>query len=190
MHKNTCLFFLIILTFISAYSQENESYDLQISFLGMAKNHKIDYLKNHEKILLIVKKQTSIRKFSKVDSVKLIRLLQAKTSDSKKELVKILEDYKEYKSDTLVLKQDDLIINKVDTFVRNWNKIKKDLDMNPDKRIIIDGYTVKLSLAQNHQNHEIIFVRAPTKKSHSKIYTLISDLENYYKNEIKNPIID
>lgn len=190
MNKYALLLYLILLSFISGYAQEKKSYDLEISKNGMTKEYKINYHNINKKIFLVVNKETSIRKFSKKDSLKLMRLFKVKFSESKNEIARIIEDYREYKSDTLVLKQDDWLVDKVNKFVENWNELKQDLEMNPDQRIILDGYTVKISLDKNHQNYEEIYAQNPTKKSHPEIFELISDFENYYKKESVNPVID
>ncbi|MCB7479830.1 hypothetical protein [Christiangramia sediminis] len=190
MNKNGLLLYLIILTFIGGYSQEKESYDLKVSYSGMIKNYKIDYHKTDKKIFLVVNKEKSTRKFTKEDRLKLMRLIEVKTSDSKKEIAKIVENYKEYKSDTLAFEHGDLIKEKIDKFVENWDDIKQNLEINPDQRIILDGYMVKLSLEKYHQNYEDIYAHTPTLKSHPRIFELLSDLENYYKKWAENPVID
>ncbi|MCH4824639.1 hypothetical protein ML462_15805 [Gramella lutea] len=189
MKKNRLLFYFMILTFICGYGQKNDSYELTLYNSKIDKKYKIDYRKTDKKTFLVVNKETSIQKFSKADSLKLFRLIKIETPEAKKEFSRIIESYKEYKSDTLLIKSKDLE-NRIDDFVENWNNLKEDLEKNPDQRLILDGYMIKLSLEKEHKNYEEIYAQTPTKKSHPKIFDLISDLETFYKKESKNPVID
>lgn len=190
MNKKGLLLYLMMFTFICGFSQKKESYNLELYNSRKDIKYKIDYQKTNNNIFLVVSKETSIRKFSKIDSLKIFRLIETKSSDSKKEIAKIIENYKEYKSDTLVIESGDFIEEKIDEFVENWNDLKVDLKLNPDQRIILDGYWVKLSLETNHQKYEEIYAQTPTEKSHPTIFKLIADLENYYRKNSKNPVID
>ena len=189
MKKNGPIFYLMMFTFICGYGQENGSYELKLYNDKIDKKYKIDYRKNERKTFIIANKEISIKKFSTADSLKLFRLIEIGTPEAKKEFSKIIEDYKEYKSDTLVIKSEDLK-NRINEFVENWNNLKRDLEANPDQRLILDGYLVKLSLEKYQQKYEEIYAQTPTEKSHPQIFKLISDLENYYKKESKNPVID
>ena len=140
---------------------------------------------------MIVKKVKSDEKFnfSTADSLKLRKLLKGKREDVKLELSNLINKYRRYEVDTVVIESQDPLIQLTDSFVENWNERRKRLELNPDERIIIDGYTAKFSLKKNGTSYEDIYASTPTSKSHPEIAELIRELENFYRAESRNPII-
>lgn len=190
MKKIHFVLFMILLYIHIGYSQEKESYHLELAFTGMIKNYKIAYKKSDNNGMLVVSKAAPNMNFSRKDSLKLLQVLKSKDPGMREQLAKLMEDNTKYNRDTLFIRSSDSLATTVDHFVNNWKNLKKELELNPDKRIILDGHTVKLSLQENSREYEEIYVSAPTAESHPVIFQLISTLEAYYKKETLDPLIN
>jgi len=180
--------FIILFLFISGYSQESENFDLELSYTG-TKDYKIDIKAGKENTFMIASKPYATT-FPKNDSIEIQRLLKINTKNAKKKLFKIVENNTKYKRDTVVIPNGNTVMNYVYDLVKNWKTIEEDLKLNPDKRIILDGYTVKLSLMKDHLVYEDIYAHSPTKESHPEIFELISELEKYYNKESKKLVLN
>jgi len=192
MKKKALLLYFILIYAISGYSQKIESYDLQLYFMGMLKDYKMEYNKSQNETAIIASKRISTLRMNKKDSLEAYNIMKTKKNDSqaKKRFAQILDNYNEYKSDTIIVKSGNSIELKVDDFVKNWNHLKKDIEANPDKNIGLDGYTVRLSLENKLMGYDEIYLRSPNKNYYPEVLKLISELENYYINESKNPVIN
>ena len=180
----------IILTyFVSGFSQEKESFKLNLSYTGF-KNYNI-VIKNYEENVMMIVSKPHATNFSKEsDVVEIRRLLEIRSEKSIKKASKIIENNTEYNRDTLIIPNGNPVINYVNDLIDNWNKIENNSKVDPDKRLIMDGYSLRLSLMKNQHNSGDIYARSPTKESHPEIFELISDLEKYYKKESKKPVIN
>ncbi|RKS42757.1 hypothetical protein BC962_3044 [Gillisia mitskevichiae] len=180
--------YIILLIFISGFCQEKESFELKLSYTG-TKTHNIE-IKNHEENTTMIVSKPYATNISKNDSIEIRRLLKINSKNSNKKAIKIIENNREYNSDTLIIPNGNPVINYVNDLIKNWKKIENNLKTKPDKRIMLDGYIVKISLMKNEHNSEDIYAKSPTKESHPEIFELISELEKHYKNESKKPVIN
>jgi hypothetical protein len=190
MKIKSLLIYAILLSFISGYSQEEDSYEIKLLFSGMIKNYKIDYHRSENSTIMVVSKDTSTSTISEKDYLKMKKLIIENKKDATRKVIQIAESHKKYKTDTLNLKPENSIEKTVDNFVENWERIKSELELNPDKRLVLDGHSVVIFLKTNQLNYEQISARTPTVTSHPEIFELISKMEAYYKNKSKNPLID
>ncbi|TDN84765.1 hypothetical protein DET49_11887 [Salegentibacter sp. 24] len=182
--------YVILFSFISGYSQQDYSYELKIMFSGMIENHKIDYQKSEKESRIIVSRLVSISSSSEDDYQKMKQLIAENKKDALRKVIQITEKYKEYKRDTLNIGSQNSLEKTVTDFVQNWNRIKNDMESNPDKRIILDGYGVVIFLKTNDLNYDHISARNPSSTSHPEIFDLISKMKAFYKKEAENPILE
>jgi hypothetical protein len=175
--------YLILIFFISGFSQEKDSSNLKLSFTG-TKTHKIDLQDYGESKMMIIVSKPYATNFEKNESEEIQKLLKINTENSKNKLLKIIENNKKYSRDTLIIQNKNSLIKVVNDLMENWKSIENNLTTNPDKRIILDGYTVKLSLMNDQHSYDEIYAHSPTKESHPEIFELISELEKYIKKKI------
>lgn len=188
--KIKAILILVFLCVLHGYSQQNASYHLKVDYSGMNKNYKIEFIRSEEIKLVVVKRSNTSRKLSAEDSLKVLKLTQGNGEESRAKLMQLTALYKEYETDTLSIRPGTPIVKLVDDFVKSWEKIKREQDSNPDHRIFLDGYSLKLSLAGNNRNYEDMYTHSPTSESHPRIFELTSALEKFYKLESKEPILD
>ena len=192
MKKSAFLFYFLIIFAGSSYSQNIESYDLQLLVMGMLKDYKMEYSKSHDATFLIVGKRISTDKLSTKDSIEVNNVMKKNVwnARSKKHFAQLLDKYNTYKTDTVIVKPEDSIRHKVDDFVKNWSDLKRNVETNPDKNIGLDGYTLRLSLESKLIDYEDINVRNPDSHYYPEIFELITEIENYYKRSVKDPVLD
>ena len=185
------IFILILLFCIKpGYSQADFDYDLKLDFYGMLKNYQIELLREQDKNQIIARKVKDKKPFSKRDSLRLNELLSNPIKAQREEIGVLIEKYKEYDSDTLEIKNDDSFLNIADSFVDKWDVMSNALKSYPDKRIVLDGYTVKISLINKEGDEKTLYAINPSAGGYPEMYELITALEDTYLNESKNPIIN
>ncbi|SFF95315.1 hypothetical protein SAMN04488033_11635 [Salegentibacter agarivorans] len=182
--------YVILLSFINGYSQQDDSYELKILFSGMIENHKIDYQKSEKNSRIIVSRLVSNSPSSENDYLKMKELIAENKEYALRKVIQITEKYKEYERDTLYIESENSLEKTVTDFVQNWKRIKNNMKLNPDKRLILDGYGVVIFLKTNELNYDHISARSPSSTSHPEIFDLISKVKAFYKNEAKNPILE
>ena len=184
------LVYLILFSFLSGYSQKKDSYELKILFSGMIEDHKIDYQKSKKESRIIVSRLVSNSSSSKKDYLKMKELIAENKEDALRKVIQITEKYKEYERDTLYIESENSLEKTVIDFVQNWNRIKNDMELKPDNRLILDGYGVVIFLKTNELNYDHISARSPSSTSHTEIFDLISKMKAFYKKEAENPILE
>ena len=183
------LIILFSICSVNIYSQVNKDYQLNLKFYGMNKNYSFDISKSRNKVLIIASKPKENINLNKNDSLRISVLIKENSPKAKKEFIEIIERNKEYLTDTLKVKPNDSLIILMDSFIKDWNEIREKLKNNQDNRIILDGYSVEISLKKDMGKTENIYVRTPTHISHEKINSFISTLLNFYNEESLYPIL-
>lgn len=152
----------------------------------MGKSYSIEYSKHEDKTIIVFKKGIGFSRFSVEDSLKVIELGNAVSRD---ERMSIYEKYQKFRRDTLSVPPQVPLSILVNRFVGNWYNLKLKLRMHPDERILLDGYSAKISLINRSKNYGTIYVQTPTSESHPSIHQLISEFEEYYRTNGKDPFI-
>ena len=190
MKIKSFLVYVILLSFLSGYSQKEDSYELKILFSGMIEDHKIDYQKSEKKSRIIVSRLVSTSPSSENDYLKMKELIAENKEDALRKVIQITEKYKEYERDTLYIESENSLEKTITDFVQNWNRIKNDMELKPDNRLILDGYGVVIFLKTNELNYDHISARSPSSTSHPEIFDLISKMKAFYKKKAENPILE
>ncbi|SKC00208.1 hypothetical protein SAMN05660903_03749 [Salegentibacter salinarum] len=169
--------------------QEEEQYDLRIFFTNY-KNYKIAYQKSEKNTQIIIHKEISRTNISNSDYLKMKKIVTEEENDGLRKLIQIGENYREYETDTLIIKNGSSIVEIVDNFVENWERNKSHQESYPENRLILDGYGLIIFLKKNNITYESISVRTPTAQSHPEIFELYSKIESFYKKNAKKPVIE
>lgn len=156
----------------------------------MMKNKKIYYQKSEKNSRIIVSRLVSSSTSSEKDYLKMKEVILENKKDALRKVIQIAERYKKYESDTLYIKSGNSLEKTVTSFVQNWERIKNNMESNPDERIILDGYGVVIFLKTNELNYDHISAGTPSTTSHPEIFNLISKIEGFYKSEANNPILE
>jgi hypothetical protein len=182
---------LLVISCMTGYSQDRPEYRLILDFAGMIKTYKFEFLRSESQNLIIASKaKPGHLPMSKNDSLAFVKLFEKPEKKDFMELIGIVEKYKEYEIDTLIINRDNSILNLSDSFAQDWKKTKERLELTADKRIILDGYTVKISLVRNQADTQVISAKSPSSQSDPQIFQLISELETFYRRNSKNPVIN
>ena len=190
MKIKSFLVYVILLSFLSGYSQKEDSYGLKILFSGMIEDHKIDYQKSKKESRIIVSRLVSNSSSSEKDYLKMKELIAENKKDALRKVIQITEKYKEYERDTLYIESENSLEKTVTDFVQNWKRIKNEMELKPDNRLILDGYGVVIFLKTNELNYDHLSARSPSSTSHPEIFDLISKMKAFYKKKAENPILE
>lgn len=184
---------LFLLLTCSIYPQEPAAYKLTIDSSGMGEDYKykIELLRTDSLNIIIVKKKEpgSNLVLSTEDSLRAVNLLTENSPESKEALFQLVEKNTVYLFDSIALQGDHPILKLTDSFFQDRKSIKQNLEENRDERIILDGFTVYLTLDNFQGKVDRLYAISPTAASHPEIHRLVSEIIKAYIQEAEKPIL-
>lgn len=158
-------------------SQELETYKLLVKERTSGKNEykELELLRSKNENLLIIRNQKQERiPLSEKDSLRIVAIMSSNDKNLYDELLSLIDKTLQYEVDTINLKNENQVFEVTDTFFQNRVKLKT--TENKDNRIILDGTTYQITIADSNGETFSFNSNSPTGESHPEIYKLISAL--------------
>lgn len=168
--------FLSFFFILPVCAQELEPYKILVKERTAVKSEykEMELLRSNNENLLIIKNQKKERiPLNKKDSLRMVAMMRSNDTKLNEELISLIKKTLLYKIDTLKLQKENQVFEVTDTFFQNRAKLKKKETENKDDRIILDGTTYQITIADSNGETFCFYSHSPTEKSHPEIYELL-----------------
>lgn len=180
----TFITILSLFFILPTLSQEAKTYTISINKRTSVKEEykELELLRSDTQSLLIIRNQKKERlPLNEKDSLRVVALMKSYDEKSKDELFSLINKTLAFEVDSIQIDKENQILGVADNFFRNRKKLNKQATENKDNRIILDGTTFKITVADSKGEPYVFYAHSPSKESHPEIYELISALDTTYR---------
>ncbi|AKQ47161.1 hypothetical protein TH63_18375 [Rufibacter radiotolerans] len=170
---------LSLLSIWPLFSQEPMTYKLSVKERTSVKGEykELELWRSRNQNLLIIKTQKKeTLPLKGEDSLRVVEIMKRNAKKNQDELFSLLEKTAVYEVDTIQLQKGHPFLKTADRFFQNRKERKKQATESKGTRIVLDGTTYHITIADSEGGSYVFYSHSPTRESHPEIFELVSAL--------------